>query len=712
MIIEKTTEELQTNGDIRVVPIRIDQSAAATFLLIDFLASLYSDTTQTVMFEYVSNAIDSHTVAGKSDVPIEIHLPHKLNPFFIVKDEGVGMTEEQIENIYAVVLNSTKRDSNATIGGYGVGKLVFSPYCGVMFVTSWKDGIKTVAQCRLKDGDGDIAFIQTNEPTTKQGFEVKIPVKESDFDFFHRNAKYCYSFLKTKPIIKGGTVELGYDTVYSDDKFSILKDKIPDRTTIIATIGGIPFPVKVSTYDLDIKWDSEEYRFINKYIPTVLHFNVGEIDHTKSRDQLEYSEKTKSAIRGRISYVCKTLKNFINDKINGIDDLHEIRMLLKDLKSRSEKNVFSKITDLYVDNTNDIKFEGKNVAISFSSTSDIHINDYSFKGRGRDTIKRTSEGYTYGDPIITIPDYFKQTKINPTIKSYLNDINENRITVLRGSSEAIEAFFKNNQIPTKYSKCITELPEPIVIQSRANNRSYNRTVKKGKVFSYKFSIGFNKGVHAWDECELDFDNGCGVYIPIKYFKPIDDINISNIESAIDYAKELNPDLVVYGIKKSEVNKIKSPNLISVEEYFNKLVSNLFDEIKIPRYIITNTRISEPYAKCEITDIARHTKSDNILYYNKLVKKSKHEVRDNSREISRKIDIYKFICQILKIDNKLKPIKDNKRLKIEERLSKAKRYIVQKYPLLDRVTYPQAELLAEYIDGVNLLKRNKKRLTNI
>lgn len=76
---------------------------------------LYSDPITAVIRELSTNAADSHTAAGKSEVPFEVHLPNDLEPYFYVKDFGTGLSPDQIcgeDGIYINFCDSNKTDTN------------------------------------------------------------------------------------------------------------------------------------------------------------------------------------------------------------------------------------------------------------------------------------------------------------------------------------------------------------------------------------------------------------------------------------------------------------------------------------------------------------------------------------------------------------------------------------------------------------------------
>src|SRR3990167_18415 len=102
------------------------QTARATVTASPKIFNFFSDLTyankpKAICREYVASGVDSHSVAGKPEVPVEVWLPSIYNPPFRVRDRGIGMPHSFVMNEYmAYGDGSTKNDSNNQIGGFGV----------------------------------------------------------------------------------------------------------------------------------------------------------------------------------------------------------------------------------------------------------------------------------------------------------------------------------------------------------------------------------------------------------------------------------------------------------------------------------------------------------------------------------------------------------------------------------------------------------------
>jgi hypothetical protein len=134
--IQKSEEIVESSFGISV-----EDSAHILSILRD---KLYSNKVLAVIREYSTNAYDAHVEAGIPDRPIEVTLPSRLDSTLSIRDYGIGLTEEDVRNIYAMYGASTKRSSNAFTGQLGLGCLTkgepITTITGVSPVEEIKEG--------------------------------------------------------------------------------------------------------------------------------------------------------------------------------------------------------------------------------------------------------------------------------------------------------------------------------------------------------------------------------------------------------------------------------------------------------------------------------------------------------------------------------------------------------------------------------------------
>jgi len=718
MKLDKQKEEIKTNiKNLTEIKFSVDNSESVVPLLIDFLSRLYSNPKQTLMFEYVSNAYDSHVAAGKEDTPVEITLPNKFSPYYCVRDFGVSMTHEEVENIFSVALRSTKRDTNATIGGYGVGKLVFAPYCGIMFLTTWRDGFKTIYQCRLKDGDGGIFPLSRVESDEPQGVEIKIPAHEEDHTYFHHQARYSYSFLKTKPIIKGVQLEydLGYESIVDTDKFSLLIDNNLPKCPIV-TIGGIPFTLNTS--NIYSYYDNNERLILINRSNMILKFAVGEIDHTPSRDQLEYNDKTISAIKRRIEEFIEYSKTKISKDITSCESLHEARLLLTKLKGSKDATI-SNIIEYF---GNDIKWNDQVIDIIFSSIKitedfggEFKVLNYNYSSDRLET--KQVQNIVYDSTFYYVPKNITKQRASKRIKAHMiaNPPAKKYAIAWYDINGNFNNFCDEYSIPKDHFINVEELPDPLPVKrlTSSNNSlvdKYTIDNPKTKVLIHNESIKYLNGADVWEETEFDIKNDSGVFVYVKYFKPECDDNQqrSVLDAVYRILCQTDYKTCIIGIRTSERSKVERANnnkLIHLDTYLEQIYNKLDKNILSYSYQVINKN-KYNYDNC-YESVEEKTNCGYIKYYTKQCKRVlNHNVID---DIKIKINLYKKLAFYLNKESKLDMMKGVKKSKTSKKIELTKNIIEKRYPLLNNFCNYDSYKFVEYVNALSYAKRNNVKI---
>lgn len=83
-------------------------------------STLYKEPYRAIVRELISNAIDASKKANINQ-PVVLNVPCTTNDEFYVQDFGIGMTLEQVLNIYGNYFASNKQNDTNSIGGFGLG---------------------------------------------------------------------------------------------------------------------------------------------------------------------------------------------------------------------------------------------------------------------------------------------------------------------------------------------------------------------------------------------------------------------------------------------------------------------------------------------------------------------------------------------------------------------------------------------------------------
>src|SRR4051812_44480427 len=94
-------------------------------------SKMYANPTGSLIREISSNALDANNEAGNSHIPITISLP---GDYLIIKDDGPGISPDRMENVFCVYGESTKRDTDELMGGYGLGGKSIFAYSDTFYI--------------------------------------------------------------------------------------------------------------------------------------------------------------------------------------------------------------------------------------------------------------------------------------------------------------------------------------------------------------------------------------------------------------------------------------------------------------------------------------------------------------------------------------------------------------------------------------------------
>lgn len=300
-------------------------SAEGVSHIMSSLTNLYNDPMLAVVREYYSNAIDSHIEAGQT-APVEITLPSRSAPSYIVQDYGIGMSEDDIRNIYAQYGASTKRNTNDAIGAFGLGCKSALAITNQFTLISVKNGRKiTVHIARTEEGTNDVSIINKLDTDESNGVRVVIPV--GDVYSFTNTAQDFFSYVNPDTVLVNGRhpeseLDKAKKIETDHDDFGIYmaeNGRLYSGTSQII-MGGIP-------YQLDRTAINESFSRLGISVPyglqrTHVYFTVeiGAVDLSPSREGIRFTAKTKELLDQMVSVYYETIKVTAQKEIDAEDD--------------------------------------------------------------------------------------------------------------------------------------------------------------------------------------------------------------------------------------------------------------------------------------------------------------------------------------------------------------------------------------------------------
>lgn len=161
---------------------------------------LYQHKELAIVRELVANAWDAHVVAGTQDVPIDLHFPTSLEPWFAIRDYGTGLSHDDILQLYTTYFASDKTETNDLIGGLGLGSKSPFAYCDQFSVDSYHGGMRRSYAVYIgSDGVPQVQLIGEQPTSEYSGLFVQVPANVGDISRFHDAYYQVAPFIPTAP---------------------------------------------------------------------------------------------------------------------------------------------------------------------------------------------------------------------------------------------------------------------------------------------------------------------------------------------------------------------------------------------------------------------------------------------------------------------------------------------------------------------------------
>jgi hypothetical protein len=554
MIIETTKQKVQTSGNIQSASCSID--AEDMRYIASLLRNNYSDTILATIREIIANGIDVSN--GRK---VEVQLPTKLEPTFIVRDYGCGLSEEDMMGLYTKYGKSTKRDSNNAIGGFGIGRFAPLSYTDSFIVMSVCDGRKTAYTIRVDEKDDTVVSKMSSfDCDEENGIYVQVPVQNKDVEDFNSKFKNFSQYLSEKIKLLNDEFDKTLPA-FSTDVFDIYTasghyryetSKIKKFCHVL--MGGILYPVTIS----------QKYPHLKNGV--VYKAKIGEFKLHHSREALEYNDATVAAL-------CKASDKIKNSfEFESVRQLNECETLYEATEFYAEKlDWISQILELKV---NDVKWNGFTVQSEVFEYDTTLVYEKIVKNRSGNLGKRKVDrswdykGFPKKDRFFIIDD-------NPSPRAPFN-----RLSFLEQGEEA----YVISNLRDKDLKRAKAMQSPNVkflsecerkVASRKGQKARLSQVKKSDILELSLEGRYwMRMADFWQEVKEELSDDKTHYYYVYNSNKVESlsgdlIHPHHISTELKALREINPKLEkvkVYGVRKKALNKIeKKSNWVRIDK---------------------------------------------------------------------------------------------------------------------------------------------------
>lgn len=375
----KSNQETQyiekIGGDNNEQEFKIKASAASFQIL---SSGLYSNKIRAICRELFCNAFDSHKEAGTADTPFEVTLPTYLEPTFIIKDFGTGLSHEQVMTIYTTYFHSTKNDSNEYIGQLGLGSKSPFSYTNNFIVESRQNGVMNVYSMYINEsGTPAVSLLGSSDTEDGNGLTIKIPVKIGDFGNFRNESEETLIYFNPYPVVSGEHTRREFNYLIKKDGWGIRNEKMTYGTSYTPHIvqGFVRYPIDVNQISQYISNPDLTLSDSGKVIlnsPIDFFVPIGAVQVAPSREHLSYDKKTIENLILYVNQVAEDLKDSLQDMISEAGSLWEARVIAGSFTRYD--SIFRKLYENLINNK--MKFSFKGTEISPNGFSLVDLVDY------------------------------------------------------------------------------------------------------------------------------------------------------------------------------------------------------------------------------------------------------------------------------------------------------------------------------------------------
>ena len=557
MKLDTTPQDVTVAGNFETSAFGMEASAHAFDIIAD---KIYTHKVRAVIREISCNAHDAHIEAGNPD-PFDVHLPTSLEPWFSVRDYGVGLSDDDVRFVFCNTFKSTKQDTNSQIGCLGLGSK--SPFCLVdsFTVKSWYGGMERTYSCyRDEQRKPNVALLTEVASDEPNGIEVSLSIEGRVHDFENDSVK-VFQYWSYTPNINNNRVVKNIDDARQRYKF---KGEDFGLTRgwggMSAVMGNVAYEIPA---ELD-EFDADGY----------LKFELGEISFDAGRESLSLDDRTKAAIKAKFKEVKDKLADEASQQIDALPTAWERANLAYEFSLGQIGKYIKKSTDL----------------TKYDLPETTEPMTY-FVRRYNSTDKGETNRVTFG---FDVSYYAFKPKFQTRIRNYLKDENNSTIILLTQAQIAETGI------------------DPNIIQDLETLPKIYRATGGGvgsKIKTFTFDVTCSqyygrKSRDYWDENELEITTEEMIYVEISRWEPQYDrdalISGSNgsIRSTLSTLTDIGIDKpVVHGLKTAylKTKDFKTGNWVHLDDYVKREVSKIAPK-SYDKYDNSNYQIMETLNK--------------------------------------------------------------------------------------------------------------------
>lgn len=393
MITHDIDGEIEITGIDNITEMGMKLTGKAYGLMID---KLYTRKEDAVVRELGANARDAmkdlSIKLGTPMQPFSIQLPNDITHELIIKDNGTGLSKDNVQKYLGNLFESSKEKENTSIGAYGLGsKSPFAVTDQYMIESRFEGELHNFSFFRAKGGIPKLVHLSTFPTTEPNGITFKVPAPPNRYHTYAKAVAAQLFFFNPRPNVGARTdIWDEYGTVAMEqDNWKMIKSSGLREYygSTLANMGGVSYPLdttRLSEIDTDDDYvtkmasdlgvvdlvefknkltqrASQAHNDIHKLtrasgndVVFALFFNIGDLEVPPSREMLEYDAQTSYNIIVGIENLVKQ----ISDKF------------VAHIQTKADPKKPQELRDILVDMCKIINWENNNYNVAPDSFSD------------------------------------------------------------------------------------------------------------------------------------------------------------------------------------------------------------------------------------------------------------------------------------------------------------------------------------------------------
>lgn len=592
----KTAPNVVSNTLNNTTQYSIKASAKAFKILSD---GLYSDKLSAPIRELSTNAYDAHVAKGNTNIPFDVHLPSVAEPWFSIRDYGIGMSKHELQTTYTTYFDSNKTHSNDFVGCMGLGSKTPFTLSDAFTVTSIKNNKKTTVINYLDEDVPNFSIISEENTDEASGTEIKFTPTEADsYRKLQESAQRILGYFDVTPNLTiGSTTEQvkvptkileGSDWYYVDSQLTY--------SDSIILMGNVAYPFNFSDVSDDFEkkygWnETYEYRRLINNI--VFRVPIGNLDVTASREEIGWTSEGREYMVNFVERVYNEIKDIMNEQLNDCKNFWDARILFNNMIGYNEEYY------------GDIERERDGSIGHFKWTEKLSWNGMDVSERYGDASKNPNfekmnyrlfwlgyskrQRYSGGDKVNRRSDVRGILPFDVDVEFFQNDLATGSVSrvnhyVRENNQKVVLVFNEFTNKERKYLKLIG-YPSKIRKTSELEKPTVNRTTTtktKGTIRACKKidDSGWNPACNFSSEEELVLNSKKIVYyVPIRNWRIIHkDGEYHNSRHLEQLLKRVTgqDEVDIYGIKIGQTKKLsKYENFKNVFDVISEYIVSSF-----------------------------------------------------------------------------------------------------------------------------------------